>query len=135
MPGDVAPFCASGLLMSPDDRRINHEPLGVGAGRQGVENHLPDSQARPAAEAPVGRVPVAVFPGQRPPARPVFTHPHHRLNKAPIVPGGSTGIAHLARQGVLDPQPLILSQMHIVAQQNLLVLQSLSYSRLNVHTA
>ena len=109
MPGDVAPFCAGGLLMSPDNRRIDHEPFGVGTGRQGVENHLPDSPTRPAAKAPVGRVPVAVFPGQRAPARPVFTHPHHRLDKAPVILGGSTRIACFTRQGILDPQPLVLS--------------------------
>ena len=119
--------------MGPDDRRIDHEPLGVGAHRQRVENHLPDSQARPAVKAPVRRVPVPVFLGQRPPARPVFTHPHHRLDKTSIVPGSPSGITRLARQGVLDPQPLILSQMHIIAQQNLLVPQSLSYLPLNVH--
>ena len=120
--------------MGSDDRRIDHEPFRIGAGGQSVENHLPDSQARPAAKAPMGRVPVAVFPRQRTPARPVFTHPHHRLDKTSIVPGGPSGISRLARQGVLDPHPLILSQMHIIAQQNLLVPQSLSYLSLNVHT-
>jgi hypothetical protein len=34
---------------------------------------------------------------------------------------------------VFDSQPLILAQMHIIAQQNLLVPQSLSYLLLNVH--
>src|ERR1700677_4945013 len=97
MTGDVAPFCAGSLLMSPDDRRIDHEPFCVGTGGQGVENHLPDSLARPAAKAPVRRVPVAVFLGQRTPARSVFTHPHHRLDKAPIVLGGSSGITRFAR--------------------------------------
>ncbi len=62
MTGDVAPFCAGSLLMSPDDRRIDHEPFCVGTGGQGVENHLPDSLARPAAKAPMRQVPVAVFP-------------------------------------------------------------------------
>jgi hypothetical protein len=135
MTGDVAPFCAGSLLMSPDDGRIDHEPFGVGTGGQGIKNHLPDALARPAAKAPMSRVPVAIFLGQRTPARSVFTHPHHRLDKAPIVLRCSPGIAWLARQGVLDPQPLILSQMHVIAQQNLLVPQSLSYSPLNVHTA
>jgi hypothetical protein len=121
--------------MSPDDRRIDHQPLGIGTGGQGVEKHLPHPQARPAAKTPVRRVPVAVLLGQCAPACPVTGHPQDRLDKAPVVVGRTAWITALARQGVSDPLPLIFPQLLGITQRSLLVPPYLPHLLLNVHTA
>ena len=134
MPGFAAPFCAGGMLMGSDNRGVDHEPFGVRAGRQSVENHLPNALLRPAPKASERGVPVAILPRQGPPASPVAPQPHDGLNETPVILSGSARIALLARQSVLNALPLIFSQMLGITQPSLLVGQNLISFSLNVHT-
>jgi hypothetical protein len=57
---------AGGAGISPDDRRVQDQPLQVGV-LSDLEDALPDPLAGPAVEPPPGGVPVAEALGQVPP--------------------------------------------------------------------
>src|SRR4029077_8886582 len=67
--GPFLPLCAGGVLMRPNDGRIDHQPLQIGFARHGRENLVQNAQLDPAVIAPLDRFMLAKPPRQIAPPR------------------------------------------------------------------
>ena len=88
---------AGGVLVGPDHRRVQHEPLQVRL-LQGLEDRLPAAFLGPAVEALENRVGLAVSFGQVLPGRSSAGDPKHSVDEAPVVMGVAARVAGFARK-------------------------------------
>lgn len=107
-------FLARGVLMSSNNRRINHHPLQIRF-LQHLEDAFPNALAQkflricPAIEALENRVPLAVALGQVPPRGTGAADPEHRVDKKAIFGRCLAGVFGLAGQKRLNASPLVIT--------------------------
>src|SRR6266511_478717 len=98
------------MLMSPDDGRVDHHVFVVGIACQHLENALDDTALRPSAEAFVHDLPVAETGREITPWYPCSISVKNRLDKQPVVRRSAANMTFTARQEILNPRPLVVSQ-------------------------
>ena len=104
--------------MSPDDGRVDHEVLVLRVGGQNLEDFFPHARSRPAGEALVDALPVAVTLRQMTPVGTAAQDPQNAVHEGPIVRSRTTSISGFAGQQILNLLPLGFGQLvslgHIV---------------------
>lgn len=98
------------MLMRPHDGAVDHGVLVVGILGQVGEYRFPDSTSAPAHMARVNHPEIPEPFGQIPPGNAGSIAVDHRLDKPPVVLRRDAHPAFAARQQVLNPLPLIVSQ-------------------------
>src|SRR5580698_2610322 len=98
------------MLVGGHNHRVNHRVFVVGLPRQVLENPLPDSASRPAAEPRMHYPEIAETLRKITPwyARTIAIQ--HRFHKQPVVLGGPTLGPAAAGKTIPNPFPLIVSQ-------------------------
>ena len=94
-------FLTGGLLVSPNDARIEHQALQIRI-LQGLVTLLPDAVLAPAREAFVDGVVLAEALGQVFPGRSGACNPKHRIDEEAVILGIAARFAGLSRQQGLD---------------------------------
>src|SRR5262249_35079983 len=107
VPGCLAPFRARGMLVSPDHRAVEHQPLQIGV-LQGAEGAMPDHVLGPAIEPPPSGVPRAEALGEVAPGGAGLGDPEHGVDEEAIVFGRNAAVTGLSRQEVADPLPVLI---------------------------
>ena len=82
-----------------------------GSSMSSGEHPLPHARLRPAREALVHALPLAVPLGQVAPVRAGPQHPQNAIHEQAVVAPGPARIAGLARQQLGDPRPLRVAQL------------------------
>ena len=104
------PFLGAGrMLMGAHNGGIEKQLLQVGVAAQALGHALPDTVLTPAGEAHIRPVPMPEFLGQVAPWAAGTHDPQDGLDEAPIVPCSAARIAHLARQQLFNPLPLVIT--------------------------
>src|SRR6516162_8123576 len=101
---------ASAVLVGAHDGAVNHRIFVVRVGGQVLEEALPHSFIGPAAEPPVGVLPVAKPFRQIAPRNSGTVAVEHRFDESAIVVGGDADITGFAGQPVLDSLPLVIAK-------------------------
>src|SRR5262249_49476995 len=99
------------LLVGSDEGSVEHQVLVPRVAGQLGKNPLPDARLRPAREALVHALPLAVPLGQFVPLCPGSQDPEHAVDEQPVVLCGSAGIGLLARQHLSDTRPLLVIEL------------------------
>src|SRR5262245_40372930 len=107
-PGYLAPFCARGMLMCPDEGGIEQQVFQVWISAQGFQNTLPHASFAPPVVALKNRVPVAEALGQIAPRSPRLCDPKHCIDEETIVFGSPPRVMLLTRQMGADLFPLLI---------------------------
>src|SRR6201998_2418797 len=98
------------MLVGTHDGAVNHRIFVVGVGGQVLEEALPHPFFGPAAEPPVGVLPVAKPLRQVAPGSSGAVAVEHRFDESAIVVGGDAYITGFAGQQVLDSLPLVIAK-------------------------
>jgi hypothetical protein len=98
------------MLMSPHDGGIEHHVFVVVVAGQQLENALENAALRPSAKALMHNLPVAEPRRQLTPGDAGPISIKNRLDKQSIVRRVAADVAFAARQKILDPFPLVVSQ-------------------------
>ena len=107
-----SPFFSSpgAVLMSPHDGGVDHHVLIVVVGGQHIEDTSKYTARRPPAETLVDNLPIAEPTRKIAPRNTGPVAVKHSLHKQPVVLSRTANVALTARQRVLDPFPLVVSQ-------------------------
>ena len=76
---------AGGMLMSADDRAVEHQPFEIGILTEFIEQTVDQAALQPAIIPPFDRLKGAEFRWQIFPSRPGARHPKQRVDKTPII--------------------------------------------------
>jgi len=98
------------MLVGTHDGAVNHRIFVVGLGGQVLEEALPHPFIGPAAEPPVGVLPIAKPFRQIAPRNSGAVAVEHRFDESAIVVGGDADITGFAGQQVLDSLPLVIAK-------------------------
>jgi hypothetical protein len=108
------------MLMSPHDGRIDHHVFVIVIACQQLENAFENTALRPSAEALVHDLPVAQAGREITPWNPRSISVKNRIDKQPVVRCSAADMTFPARQEILDPFPLIVSQSKALHRSALL---------------
>src|SRR6516164_5670526 len=101
---------ASAVLMSAHDGGVNHHVFVSGVARQKVENSLENSGFCPSAVALMYDLPVAETRRQVTPGNSGSIPIKNCIDEQSVVRCGASDMTFSARQKILDPLPLVVSQ-------------------------
>ena len=96
--------------MSAHNSGVDHHVLVVGIARQQLENAFENAALRPSAKALVNNLPVAETRRQIAPWNAGSIAVKNRIDEQSVVRRRAADMALSARQKILDPLPLIVSQ-------------------------
>ena len=100
------------MLMGANDGRVQEDLLEIRILGQRREHPRPHARIGPPRKAPEDRVPETELLGQIPPRTPRPGNPQDGLDEATVIRSAAAPVSYLARQHLLDPRPLIISQPH-----------------------
>lgn len=89
---------------------VKHDLFQITVTTDGLKQAFPDPALGPSCEARERGMPVPQFVRQITPRRTRASDPQHGFQKQPVVLRGYATIRCLARQQLLDPFPLVISQ-------------------------
>jgi len=98
------------MLMSAYDGGVEHHVFVVVIARQDLKNALENAAFRPSAEALMDDLPVTKTRRQITPGNARAVSVKNGLDKQPVVRCRAPDMAFTARQKILDPFPLVVSQ-------------------------
>ena len=98
------------MLVIAHDGAVDHRVFVVGIGREMLEDPLPDTGFRPAAEAPMTVAPLPKALRQVAPRDTGSIPEQHRLDEQLVVRRRHPNRSRTAGQYVLDPVPLVVMQ-------------------------
>jgi len=97
--------------MHTDDRGINDRELVVEVGGEGVKDLRPHAAFGPTQESRVHRLPFRIPLREIAPRGAAPQHPKDCVEHLPVRPRSTASSAMIRRQQILDPLPLLLSQL------------------------
>jgi len=98
------------VLVGPHNGAVDHGVFVVGVGGQVLKHPLPDRLLGPAAEAPVGVLPIAEALRQVTPRSSGAVSVENRFDESAIISGGYTDISGFSGKQVLDSLPLVIAK-------------------------
>ena len=98
------------MLVRADNGRIDHHVFVVGIACQQLENAFDNTALRLSAEALVHDLPVAETGREITPWYPRSISVKNRIDKQSVVRCSAADMTFTARQEILDPFPLVVSQ-------------------------